>query len=247
MKKSVCIPTCNGGRYIEEQLKSILGQLSPEDEVIVSDDRSTDNTLDIIRGLADDRIRVYVHPPAENPYKGSARTLYAVYRNVEHALEKATGEAIFLSDQDDIWLPGKVARLMQEFERGIELVLHNNTVVDSSGNVLLPSYFAWSRPSRHWVRFMVKCFYQGASMAFTRRVKELALPFPKLVLSHDHWIACGEWTHGKRISFIEEPLMLYRRHGDNVSASSEKSRNSLGFKLGYRINMLKAIYLNIRK
>jgi glycosyltransferase involved in cell wall biosynthesis len=247
MKKSVCIPTFNGALHIEEQLVSILDQLSPGDEVIVSDDRSSDATLDVIRGLGDERVKIHTHPPIENPYKGPSRVIYAVYRNVEHALERATGDVVFLSDQDDIWLPDKVARVMLEFERGVELVLHNTMVVDNAGDVLLPSYFSWSKPDGNWVRFVVRCFYQGASMAFTRRVKELALPFPNLAISHDHWIACIEWTHGRNTGFIEEVLMLYRRHGQNVSYSGEKSPNSLAFKIGYRVNMLVGIWLAGRR
>jgi glycosyltransferase involved in cell wall biosynthesis len=242
MKISVCIPTYNGSLYIAEQLKSILNQLSPHDEVIISDDRSTDNTLEVIRGLDDDRIKIYPHPQIDNPYKGTFRTIHAVYRNVEHALEKVAGDVIFLSDQDDIWLPGKVARVMHEFERGIELTLHDTTVVDGHGKMLMSSFFdGFSHPSWNWMRFVVKNFYMGSSMAFSRRVLERALPFPEIGLGHDTWIACVEWTHGRHISFIEEPLMLYRRHENNVSASGEKSHNSLGFKLGYRINMLKAL------
>ncbi len=246
MKKSVCIATCNGGLYIEQQLRSILCQLDPGDEVIVSDDRSTDCTLEVIRSLGDDRIRVFIHEAVYNPYRGTFHTVNAVYRNVEHALSKATGDVVFLSDQDDVWLPGKVARVMEEFERGVEMVLHDNTVVDMYGNVLLRSYFDdFSHPSHSWFRFIAKCCYQGAAMAVTRRVVALALPFPPIALSHDHWIAIVEWTHGKRISFVREPLMLYRRHDGNVSPSTEKSPNSLGFKIGYRLNLIRAIYASM--
>ncbi len=239
---SVCIPTFNGARYIGEQLQSILSQLGPDDEVIVSDDRSTDSTLEVIRRLNDDRIKVFIHQPVDNPYRWPARAIYTVYRNVENALSKASGDVIFLSDQDDVWLPGKVARVMEEFEQGVEMVLHDNTVIGIDGQVLLTSYFSWSRPSRSWIRFVVKPAYQGASMAFTRRVALLALPFPRLVLGHDHWIACMEWTHGKHISFVREPLMLYRRHDHNVSPSTEKhSPNPLWFKLGYRVDVLRAL------
>ena len=245
MKISVCIPVFNGALHIGEQLRSILSQLGPRDEVIISDDRSTDGTVGVIRRLGDGRVKIFTHPPAADRFRGPFRTIHTVYRNVEHALSKATGDVIFLSDQDDVWLPGKVARVMDEFERGVELVLHDNTVVDSDGRVLLPSYFSWSRPSRNWIRFVVKPPYQGAAMAFTRRVAALALPFPPIGLSHDHWIAVAEWTHGKRISFVREPLMLYRRHDHNVSPSTERSRNPLWFKLAYRVNMLRAIYASI--
>jgi glycosyltransferase involved in cell wall biosynthesis len=238
---SVCIPTFNGALHIGEQLQSILSQLGPADEVIVSDDGSTDDTLGVIRRLGDPRVRVFRHPPFDNPYRGPWRTIHAVYRNVEHAMSHVSGDVIFLSDQDDVWLPGKVARVMMELEGGVELVLHDSTVVADDGKVLLRSYFDYSRPGRGWFRFVTKCFYPGSAMAFTRRVGRLSLPFPRLGLAHDQWIATVEWTHGKRISFIREPLMLYRRHEGAASTGVDKSRNSLVFKLLYRVNTLRAI------
>lgn len=241
---SVCVPTYNGSKYVEEQLKSILAQLGPADEVIVSDDGSTDGTLDIVRGLNDDRIKIFSHPKGPNPFRSTYKTIYAVYKNVEYALRHASGEYIFLSDQDDIWLPNKVERVMQEFQRGVECVLHNNTVIDNQKQTLVDSYFSISKPSRNLVRFLTFCFYQGASMAFSRKILDLALPFPdNNPLSHDHWIACVAWTHGKKVSFVQEPLLLYRRHGDNVSPSAEKSTNSLYFKISYRFNLLRAYWM----
>jgi hypothetical protein len=123
-------------------------------------------------------------------------------------------------------------------------VLHDNTVVDNDGKVLLASYFnGFSHPSRSWLRFVVKPFYQGSSMAFTRKVADRALPFPRMIMSHDQWIATVGWVHGKRISFVDEPLMLYRRHGGNFSASTDGSPNPLSFKLKYRIDMLRALFI----
>ena len=246
MKISVCIPVFNGAAHIGEQLGSILSQLGPADEVIVSDDGSTDDTLGVVRRMNDPRIRLLHHPPIDNPYRGAWRTVVAVARNVEWAMGLATGDVIFLSDQDDVWLPGKVARVMEEFGRGAELVLHDSTVVAGDGTtVLLDSYFSYSRPGRGWLRFVAKCFYPGSAMAFTRRVARLSLPFPRFGLAHDQWIATVEWTHGKRISFIRTPLMLYRRHATTASTGVDRSRNTLAFKISYRINALRAIYTSI--
>ena len=90
---SVCIATYNGEKYIKEQLLSILPQLGKKDEVIISDDHSTDNTLDIVKGLNDNRIKIVMN----NREKGYTS-------NFENALSYAIGDYIFLSDQDDIWM-----------------------------------------------------------------------------------------------------------------------------------------------
>ena len=105
---SVCIATYNGARYIGEQLASILKQLSAEDEVVVSDDGSTDGTLDIVRSFNDRRIRIVDGPRRHSP------TL-----NFEWALRNAKGEYIFLADQDDVWLPDKL-KAATDMLRGYE-------------------------------------------------------------------------------------------------------------------------------
>ena len=94
---SVCMATFNGEKYIKEQIESILSQISLSDELVISDDKSTDNTLDIIRDFNDPRIKLYIHEKD-----------HGFVRNFENALTKSNGDIIFLSDQDDIWMPDKV-------------------------------------------------------------------------------------------------------------------------------------------
>lgn len=93
---SVCMATYNGARHVLAQLQSILPQLSADDEVIVSDDGSTDATREVVRGIGDARI-----VQIEGPRAG-------VVRNFEHALRQARGDAVFLCDQDDIWLRRRI-------------------------------------------------------------------------------------------------------------------------------------------
>lgn len=99
---SVCVATYNGEMYIRQQLQSILCQLADSDEVIISDDGSTDGTLTVIREINDKRIRLIDGPRRQSP------TL-----NFENALRQAKGDHIFLSDQDDVWKPEKVAVCMK--------------------------------------------------------------------------------------------------------------------------------------
>ena len=239
-KISVCIPTYNGEKYIGEQLESILKQLDMQDEVIIYDDKSTDHTLEVVRRLNDNRIRIYNHSKEHNPYRSAYKNIYYVYKNVENALQHATGNIIFLSDQDDIWLPGKVKRIVQEFRQGADLVLHDNIVVDAQCRIICRSYFEHSHPSMNPLRILFRCYFQGASMAFSEHVKNKVLPFPSLPVSHDHWIAINAYFRKQKIAIIREQLMLYRRHEDNVSPSTQKSPNSLCFKIGYRLFLLRA-------
>ena len=103
---SVCLATYNGQRFIKRQITSILSQIGEEDEVVVSDDGSTDDTLTILRDLNDSRIRIIDGAHRHSPTW-----------NFEKALEGARGEYIFLSDQDDVWMPDKVQKSVEALEK----------------------------------------------------------------------------------------------------------------------------------
>ena len=102
---SVCIATYNGERYIAKQLDSILEQLRDDDEVVVSDDSSGDKTLEIIQSYQDKRIKLFPNQKFRSPIF-----------NFENALKQATGSYIFLSDQDDLWGPGKVETALKSLQ-----------------------------------------------------------------------------------------------------------------------------------
>src|SRR5674476_13034 len=108
---SVCLTTYNGEEYILEQIQSILCQIGNDDEVIISDDGSTDHTLKILNKQEDHRIKIYHN----NNSKG-------IISNIENALTYAKGDIIFLADQDDVWLPNKV-RICSE------ALINNNLVI----------------------------------------------------------------------------------------------------------------------
>ena len=126
---TVCIATYNGEKYIGEQLASILSQLSSDDEVVVSDDGSTDNTLGVVRGFADNRIRIVDGPHRNSP------TL-----NFENALRHAKGDFIFLADQDDVWVRDKVKVCMNALKKS-DCVVSDAVVTDEKLNVINTSMY----------------------------------------------------------------------------------------------------------
>ena len=129
MKISVALAAYKGEQYIAEQLNSILPQLGDDDEIIVSDDYPSGKTREAVAGIRDKRIR-YI----EGEGKG-------VVRNFENALKACSGDVIFLCDQDDVWLPDKVKRVMAAFDEGADLVLHNAYVTDGNLNITEHSFF----------------------------------------------------------------------------------------------------------
>lgn len=226
---SVCIATYNGARYIGEQLASILKQLSAEDEVVVSDDGSTDGTIDIVRSLNDRRIRIVDGPRRHSP------TL-----NFEWALRNAKGEYIFLADQDDVWLEGKVTRCVEELQM-CDCVVSDARVTDSLLNTTSESLFQLMHVRRGRLSNLLwRNGYTGCCMAFKREVLSKALPFPTDIPMHDIWIGnvaafCGS------LHFINDRLLLFRRHDAAASCNGKRSTYSLWQKLSFRWHTLKNI------
>ena len=229
---SVCLATYNGEKYIREQLDSILPQLNCDDEIVVSDDSSTDKTLQIVQSFDDPRIRIFPNNKFHSPIF-----------NFENALKKANGEYIFLCDQDDIWLSNKI-EMMKKYLGKYDLVVSDCKVVDANLNVLSESFFSTLHSGNGFCKNLIKNTYLGCCMAFRKEVLKYILPFPSLIAMHDIWIGLSVELNGKPY-FLHEPLMLYRRHGGNVSFGGEKSHFSLCYRIRYRLIML--YYLSRRK
>lgn len=231
---SVCIPTYNGEKFIRRQIDSILQQLGPEDEIIISDDQSTDRTLFIISEVNDSRIKVLKHQPAESQFRFNLTS-----RNVENALKHAMGKFIFLADQDDIWRSDKVIKTLNLLQQ-YDLVLHDCEVVNEEEQLISPSYFSLTSARNGIVNNIIKNSYLGCCMAFTRGILDIAIPLPRTEVPHDIWIGLIAEHYGT-VKFYNEPLVKYRRHGNNLSFSSEKSTNSIAVKVLYRANIIQAL------
>lgn len=237
---SVCIPLYNGEKYIRKQLDSILCQLSSDDEIILSDDGSTDSTLEIINSYNDPRLKLLIHKKEANNFTGYYNTLFTINRNIQYALSNAKGDIIFLSDQDDIWLENKV-KLFCESLSHADLVVGNCMAMDKD-SVVIASYFDnFIKPSKSLIRTLYKSSFHGCCMAFRREILRTALPFPCLPIGHDTWIGIVAMCK-YRIEFLSEITLIYRIHESNVSVSNFlKSTNSLYFKIKYRIYLCLAI------
>ena len=204
MKISVCITTCNGERYIKQQLESILIQLGENDEVIISDDSSTDNTVEIIKSLDENRIQLY-----------EGMTFGHHTPNFEFALSMSTGDYIFLSDQDDVWLCDKISAMMQWFPE-YDLVTSDCVVVNENLEEILPSFFDEKFNRSGFMKNVVHNNFLGCCTAFNRKILNLSLPFPSNNLSHESWIGAVAGAFGKT-KFIPDKLIMFRRHSSNNS------------------------------
>ncbi|MCQ2089918.1 MAG: glycosyltransferase family 2 protein [Fibrobacter sp.] len=246
MKISVCMATYNGERFVREQLESILSQLPQSDdekggaEVVVADDGSTDRTLNIIQEIADPRVKVL-------PQVGHLGPVY----NFERALVASHGDVIFLADQDDLWLPGKVSKMIEAlgfdgatFSANAPLLaVHDAVVINDEGSVMGESMWV-ARPYKSGVfANWLKNSFTGCCVAFRKELLSLALPFPKNLPMHDQWLGIlAERKSG--VVAVPEKLISYRVHKNNATnlfAGDNKKVASSCQRIRWRVNLLKAI------
>lgn len=209
-KVSVCMASYNSGHYIDLQLRSILQQLSDADEVVIIDDNSTDDTRDRIRAFADPRIRLIEHT-----------VNLGVTRTFEQALRAATGDLLFLSDHDDLWAPDKVELFREAFAQSahVQVVMSAVALIDSEGVPFRDKRFDRDgKFQRGFLRNVLKNQYQGSALAMRSDLLAPLLPFPSdRTYLHDAWIGTLNDRLRGGMVFLSKPLLLYRRHGTNVS------------------------------
>jgi glycosyltransferase involved in cell wall biosynthesis len=228
MRVSVCITTYNGEKYIVEQLRSILA--SPlVDEIIVSDDNSSDSTCALVLAIGDNRVRLIDGPRA------------GLIKNFEFALSCARGDIVFLADQDDVWLPRKVEVMLEALAEA-DLAVCNCRIVDSYLCELHPSFFSLRNSGPGLIRNLMRNSFLGCAIAMRRDLLERALPFPSDLPMHDWWLGLVAESYGRTV-FIQEVLMLYRRHSNNASYIVGESSAGWITRLHWRWSLLKALII----
>lgn len=228
---SVCMGTKDGATFIGEQLESILPQLNSTDEIIISDDCSVDDTLKIIRAFKDPRIRIL-----------DSTEERGITRNFEASLMTSRGDFIFLADQDDIWIPGKI-KIMGNALKEYDLVVSDCKLVDDTLRTQNDSFYNVNKSGRGLVKNLIKNSYMGSCMAFTRKLKDRALPFPTDLPIHDFWIGLIAEMYFK-VLFLPDVLVLHRWHSLNATTSGKQSGQSINQKLVDRYRMVKNLFIH---
>lgn len=212
---SVALAAYNGERYIRQQIDSILQQLGDRDELVISDDGSTDRTIQIIRSYTskDPRVRLLAGPGR------------GIKQNIAHALANTKGAYIFLADQDDVWMPDKVRRVLAVFrEKKCHVVVHDCIVTgEDLAQILYPSFFVYRGSGAGVWSNIWKNKYIGCCMALRRELLPYILPVPDDIQMHDQWIGVINDRHRGGSCFLNEPLLYYRRHDGNVSDFSKNT------------------------
>lgn len=214
---SVALCTYNGERYIRDQLDSILSQTMPVDEIIIRDDCSKDSTCVILEEYASR------YPQID--FKRN-HTNKGFVKNFENAITNCLGDYIFLSDQDDIWMPDKVEIMVGFLENsGMYGVYTDGVLIDQKGKsldetlfsrLLLLPYIEHNLLDKY--EFEITCLnynhVTGATLAITQKAKDILLPFRTTqVFLHDMWISI-KLSSLNKLGRIDRPLISYRLHDD---------------------------------
>jgi len=205
---SIVLGTYNGERFLKEQLDSILNQTYPNTEIVISDDASTDGTRSILEDYAakDSRIRVFFSDKNAG-----------LLRNYEKAVQLTQGALIAFADQDDVWAPDKIKKLLSHLGNAM-LVYCNSEYIDTDGKSMNRKLTDYRHPFNGRNLFILDedsgIWIAGHALLFRRELLNMALPFTPYIF-HDTWVAYIAMLKGA-IKFIPDVLVYYRQHGQNA-------------------------------
>ncbi|MBT2321968.1 glycosyltransferase family 2 protein [Variovorax paradoxus] len=224
LRVSVALCTHNGARFLREQVRSICLQVPSPVEMVLSDDASRDDSVAVVRAAVEECERE--RPGLDVPLRVLQNAVaLRVTKNFEQAIGACTGDLIALSDQDDVWVPGRLARMVSEFEaRPALLLLHTDArLVGANREDLGQTLFHALEVQRfeaeriHGGRafdvFLRRNLVTGATTVFRRSLLAQAMPLPPEWV-HDEWLGIIAAATGE-VDMLEEPWIEYRQHEAN--------------------------------
>ena len=231
---SVAMAVYNGETYLPEQLDSILSQLEPGDEIVVSYDKSKDGTWALLQDYATRYPQIKV---LENPHPG-------INGNFNNAIAGCTGDYVFICDQDDRWAENKRAAVVETFQKtGADMVIHNGVHIDGEGKTISEPFFTLFRIGNGKLKNILKPRYSGCCTAFTKEMAAKIMPMPMVLDAYDHWIGTiGEFMG--TIAYDDRILLYHRLHGGNVTPVSTRSLSVI---LKARGTLLRELSRRIRR
>jgi glycosyltransferase involved in cell wall biosynthesis len=210
--------TYNGEKYVSEQINSILSQTVPADEIIICDDKSTDNTLNIIKNSNSSIIKLH-----QNPVN------LGYIQNFTQAVNMCNGDIIFFSDQDDVWLPNKIEEMVAAFnaDPNAYMIFSDSYITDKNLNILWDSL--WNYKHFDYKKFNANTYLtsilavHGCAMAIRKSALEYTGSFPSFI-GHDTWLATVLSLMG-RAKPLNKKLNYYRAHENQQSFRYKKKRS----------------------
>ncbi|HEY2451584.1 MAG TPA: glycosyltransferase family 2 protein [Scandinavium sp.] len=221
----IALATYNGASFIQEQIESIINQSYKNWRLLISDDASTDETVDVVKNFAsiDDRIHIV------NTVRQGG-----VVANFNTALSNTTADLVVLSDQDDIWPTERLETMVEAFEKQLKqkkmenkpfLLFTDLTLVDSDNKVIANSFYKANNidPNENITNnnLLWRSTVYGCTTMMNRKLLDIALPIPGYSTMHDQWLALNAYRYGG-LTFFNYSSIRYRQHSNNVVGGSHK-------------------------
>lgn len=232
---SVVLALYNGEKYIKEQIESILHQTVSVQEIVICDDGSTDASDSIVTEIMESSQSVKIRLLKNKENLGYIRNFYK-------GISESKGDLIFLADQDDIWKPNKIERMLEVFENyDAELLCSNFDLIDQNGapcnqEYQIPDFLVNAPEGISKISLNVLIYgnvAQGCTYCFTKRVRDLYLKIDNHEVIHDYQLMLIAAAMDKAY-IINEKLIKYRLHGNNsVGFKSKKDLSHIKFRLPF--------------
>ena len=236
-KIDILMATYNGEKYLAEQIDSIICQTYKNWNLLIRDDGSSDNTFKILKEYEkkDDRIKII------KDKKGNL----GIAKNFEELLKISSSELIMFSDQDDVWKKDKI-KIMLKYVGNSDLIISDAIVTNEKLKCISESLFCLVKSKNGIIKNVIKNTYYGCCMLFKRKILEEVLPIPNnKEIGHDLWIGLISEKYYK-VKFIDEKLIYFRRHSNNVTTINKSKRN-IRKKIIGRYIILKELFRRYKK
>jgi glycosyltransferase involved in cell wall biosynthesis len=221
---AVVVATYNGATYLRQQLESIVQQTYKPSQIIIVDDDSLDDTLQVANNFA-------AHHPEVMVVQNETRLGYI--KNFEKGMLIATASYVALSDQDDIWMPHKLETLLANI--GDQMLAYSDSeLIDANGQLLnqkmssIKNQLAYHTP----IMYAIGAWAPGHAMLFKKELVDKAAPFPALV-THDFWLGFVATCYS-RVVYVNEPLVHYRQHTQNAIGADTTKNKTASFTLAQK-------------
>ncbi len=206
---SIAMTTYNGEKYIKEQLDSILAQTYKNLEIVICDDKSSDNTVNIVKDYQKNDFRIKVFLNEVN---------LGFKKNFEKAISLCNGNYIALSDQDDIWESNKIEILLENI-RNFDLIHSACSLIDENSNEITHLWQKEDILEYSFTKFVFGNSVTGCTTLFKRKLLKDFFPIPQGEYYHDWWLAILA-IKNEGIVYIDIPLVRYRQHLNQDTGAS---------------------------
>lgn len=225
MQIDILLATYNGARFLAEQLDSLFNQTNQDWTLIVHDDGSMDETVEIVKSYQ-------VRNPSRIVLIEDDIKTGGAKNNFSHLIQFSISEYVMFCDQDDVWLSNKIELTLNQMLKlentypNKPILVHTDlVVVDKKLNEIAPSMFNYQKISKSpsFEELLVQNNVTGCTMMINKKAREDSLPIPKDAIMHDWWIALISMANRGHVALLDKPTILYRQHQSNSVGAQKVS------------------------